>query len=138
MKWLLLNQKGKLFPELLLVMQKQDKFHRHSLRRTHRRIRQFQNFSLRLHITLKDLCSYHSLVLQKTSHGNKDILRYDFIKALLLEITSMVPWSNQQSTLGTRVKNNEKVQPFQEVKGIIIILIETIPMNTFSLDHVNK
>ena len=50
----------------------------------------------------------------------------------------MVPWSNQQSTLGTRVKNNEKVQPFQEVKDIIIILIETIPMNTFSLDHVNK
>ena len=73
LSWLLLNKTAKVLLKIKLALQKQAKFHRHFLEENHRRNGQFQNFSLKLYISLKDLSNYFNVMLKKGLMGNKDI-----------------------------------------------------------------
>ena len=65
---------------LLIALEKQAKFQHRFLKGNHSKNAQFQNFSVKLYVFLKDLFNYQSVILKKNTMRDKDILWLDFIK----------------------------------------------------------
>ena len=74
------------FLNLLIVPQKQAKFHCHFWMGNYSIKRQFQNFTLK-YISHKNLSSYLSIFLKKNSIINKSVIRHDFVRVLFQKMT---------------------------------------------------